>query len=175
MQRRQFLVLATAFIAAACSSDQDSTLDSDGTGGFATDSGAYGLDSSGLSGSGLDGTPQPTMQWVRQAYGDTVLFDFDSAVVSPRAEPVVRNWAGWMQQFPAVTVVIEGHCDERGTREYNLALGDRRASAIRNMMISLGVQANRIAVISYGKERPAVAGHNEAAWSQNRRGVLTIA
>ena len=174
MHRRQFLVLATAFVAAGCTTEEEYTSDVGGTGGTTGETGTYGLDTGTLSTDGLGGTPQPTIGWVRQQYGDTVLFEFDSAVVTPRAEPTVRDWAGWMQQFPAVTVVIEGHCDERGTREYNLALGDRRANAVRNLLIALGVQPNRVATISYGKERPAAAGHDEAAWAQNRRAVLTI-
>ena len=76
-----------------------------------------------------------------------------------------------MQDNANVTVVVEGHADERGTREYNLALGERRANAVREHLISLGVSADRIATISYGKERPAVLGSNAAAWAQNRRGV----
>lgn len=175
MQRRQFLVLATAFVAAGCTTDPTSTSDVDGTGGMTGDGDLEGLDTGDVSGNVLGAnTPQPTIGWVREQYGDTVLFEFDSAVVTPRAEPTVRDWAGWMQQFPAVVVVIEGHCDERGTREYNLALGDRRANAVRNLLIALGVQPNRVATISYGKERPAVSGHDEAAWAQNRRAVLTI-
>ncbi len=72
------------------------------------------------------------------------------------------------------TMTIEGHADERGTREYNLALGDRRATAVRNYLVALGVDPNRIVTISYGKERPALVGNNEAAWSQNRRGVSVV-
>jgi peptidoglycan-associated lipoprotein len=73
-----------------------------------------------------------------------------------------------------VSVTVEGHCDERGTREYNLALGERRATAVRNALVALGISPNRIKTISYGKERPAVLGSNEAAWAQNRRGVTVI-
>jgi peptidoglycan-associated lipoprotein len=73
-----------------------------------------------------------------------------------------------------VTVTIEGHCDERGTREYNLALGERRANAVKNVLVALGIPAQRISTISYGKERPAVVGSTEAAWAQNRRGVTVV-
>ena len=82
--------------------------------------------------------------------------------------------ADWLQQYPAVTVTIEGHCDERGTREYNLGLGERRADSARKYLIALGVNADRIGTISYGKERPACVSSNEACWSQNRRGMLLV-
>ncbi len=79
-----------------------------------------------------------------------------------------------MRQFPEVAVRIEGHGDERGTREYNLALGDKRANAVRNLIIAYGIDPSRIGVVSFGKERPVVAGHTQKSWAQNRRGVLTI-
>ena len=79
-----------------------------------------------------------------------------------------------MKQYTNVSITVEGHCDERGTREYNLALGERRATAVKNFLVALGVDANRIATISYGKERPDALGHNEAAWAQNRRGVTAV-
>ena len=115
-----------------------------------------------------------TLEYVSETYGDRVFFDFDSSVVRPDAESTIRDWANWMQSYPDIAVMIEGHCDERGTREYNLALGERRANAVRNVLIALGVDPMRIETISYGKERPAVEGHMEEAWSQNRRGVVIL-
>jgi peptidoglycan-associated lipoprotein len=82
--------------------------------------------------------------------------------------------AEWLKRYPNVNVTIEGHCDERGTREYNLALGDRRATAFKNYLVTLGVDARRVNTISYGKERPAVMGSNPSAWAQNRRGVTIV-
>ena len=82
--------------------------------------------------------------------------------------------AAWLQQYGQYTVTIEGHCDERGTREYNLALGERRANSVKNYLVALGVNANRVQTISYGKERPENAGHDEIAFSQNRRGVTVL-
>ena len=79
-----------------------------------------------------------------------------------------------MQTYPDVTLSIEGHCDERGTREYNLALGERRANSVRSYMEALGIDGSRLSVISFGKERPAVLGSNESAWAQNRRGVFVV-
>ena len=90
------------------------------------------------------------------------------------AVAVLKNQAEWLKANPETTVVIEGHTDDRGTRDYNLALGERRAVAVKNYLISQGVDADRIQVISYGKERPAVVGANEAAWSQNRRAVTVV-
>jgi peptidoglycan-associated lipoprotein len=79
-----------------------------------------------------------------------------------------------MSQYPQVTITIEGHCDERGTREYNLALGERRAAATKSYLVALGVSPDRLSTISYGKERPAVLGSNESAWAQNRRAVFVV-
>lgn len=109
-----------------------------------------------------------------QNVGDRVFFDFDKSVIKPEGQQTLQRQAQWLQKYPNVTVTVEGHCDDRGTREYNLALGERRATAVKNALVALGVQANRIKTISYGKERPAVLGDNEAAWAQNRRGVTVI-
>ena len=106
--------------------------------------------------------------------GNSVFFDFDKAVVRADGEETLRRQAEFLKQNPGITMTIAGHCDERGTREYNLALGERRANAARNYLISLGVSPDRLSTISYGKERPIVLGHNEAAWAQNRVGVATI-
>ncbi|MGP1257041.1 MAG: peptidoglycan-associated lipoprotein Pal [Kiloniellales bacterium] len=107
-----------------------------------------------------------------QQVGDRVFFAFDSAELSSDARGTVDRLAAWMQQNPNVTLTVEGHADERGTREYNLALGERRASAVRQYLIALGIAPTRVGTISYGKERPAVLGSNDAAWAQNRRGVF---
>lgn len=106
--------------------------------------------------------------------GDRVFFDFDKYDIRPDARVRLESQAGWLKKNPDVTVTIEGHCDERGTREYNLALGERRANAVKNYLVALGIDPNRLSTISYGKERPAVEGSNEYAWSQNRRGVLVV-
>jgi peptidoglycan-associated lipoprotein len=106
--------------------------------------------------------------------GDRVYFAYDKSDITPESRKILENQAAWMQKNANVTVTIEGHCDERGTREYNLALGERRANAVKNVLIALGIPANRVSTISYGKERPAVVGSTEAAWAQNRRGVTTV-
>ena len=106
--------------------------------------------------------------------GDRVFFDLDKSDLKPDARRTLERQAAWLKQYGNVAVSIEGHCDERGTREYNLALGDRRAKAASNYLVSLGIAATRIKTISYGKERPAVLGSNEASWSQNRRSVTVV-
>jgi len=106
---------------------------------------------------------------------DRVFFDFDSSVINSEGQATLQKQAEYLKAHPNLNVTVEGHCDERGTREYNLALGERRASAAKNYLVSLGVAGNRIQTISYGKERPAVVGNDESAWSQNRRAVTVLA
>jgi peptidoglycan-associated lipoprotein len=106
--------------------------------------------------------------------GDRVFFDFDSSSLNAKAQETLQAQASWLQAYPAVRFAIEGHADERGTREYNLALSERRANAVKDYLIALGISENRMNTVPYGKERPAVEGSNEEAWAQNRRGVLAI-
>ncbi len=106
--------------------------------------------------------------------GDRVYFGYDQYDLTPEARSTVERQAQWMKTYPNVNVMVEGHCDERGTREYNLALGEKRANAVRNYLISNGVPAGRVQSISYGKERPAIMGADETSWAQNRRGVLVV-
>ncbi len=106
--------------------------------------------------------------------GDRVFFDFDRYNLKPSARRVLEKQAVWLKKYSKLTITVEGHTDERGTREYNLALGDRRANSTKDYLISLGVSPNRIKTISYGKERPVALGSNEAAWAQNRRAVTVV-
>ena len=106
--------------------------------------------------------------------GDRVFFETDRYDLTGEAQSQLQKQAAWLAQYPATTVTVEGHCDERGTREYNLALGERRANAVRNYLVAQGVDPNRIQTISYGKERPEIADSNESAWAQNRRGVTVL-
>jgi len=106
--------------------------------------------------------------------GDRVFFDFDKSDLRPDAIETLDRQSGWLNTNGAITVTIEGHCDERGTREYNLALGERRAAASKQYLESTGIDGGRIETVSYGKERPAVLGSNEAAWAQNRRAVMVV-
>ena len=106
--------------------------------------------------------------------GDRVYFDTDAHDVRADAEPILSAQASWLRRYPSVNVRIEGNCDERGTREYNLALGARRANAVRDFLVNQGVSANRIATISFGKEQPLDAGSGEEAWQRNRNGHTAI-
>jgi peptidoglycan-associated lipoprotein len=110
-----------------------------------------------------------------QNVGDRVFFDTNSPVLSAEAQHTLDRQAAWLKQYAKVNVTVEGHCDERGTREFNLALGERRAAAAKKYLVGLGIPASRISTISYGKERPAVIGSDESSWSQNRRAVTVIA
>jgi peptidoglycan-associated lipoprotein len=104
----------------------------------------------------------------------TIYFDFDSSTLKPEAKAKLERGADWLKRNPKVNVQIEGNCDERGTNEYNLALGERRALAARRYLVSLGVGQDRIFTISYGEETPAVEGHDESAWKFNRRDDFKI-
>jgi peptidoglycan-associated lipoprotein len=106
--------------------------------------------------------------------GDRVFFDFDKYTLRADAKATLDKQAAWLKKYPTYSMTLEGHADERGTREYNLALGERRANSIKEYMVANGVQASRVKTISYGKERPVALGSNEAAWSQNRRGVTVL-
>jgi peptidoglycan-associated lipoprotein len=106
--------------------------------------------------------------------GDRVFFAFDRSDISSEAQQILARQAEWLKRYPSVSVTIEGHCDERGTREYNLALGERRAQAVKNVLVASGIPASRIGTISYGKERPIVVGSNEEAWAQNRVAITTV-
>jgi len=106
--------------------------------------------------------------------GDRVFFDYDKFALRADAKGTLDKQAAWLKKYPTYKMTIEGHADERGTREYNLALGERRANAVKDYLIGAGVAKDRVKTISYGKERPVALGSNEAAWSQNRRGVTVL-
>jgi peptidoglycan-associated lipoprotein len=110
----------------------------------------------------------------RVSVGDRVFFGYDRFDLSAEARSVLERQAAWLRQYPNVRVLVAGNCDERGTREYNLALGARRAAAVRDYLSSLGIAQNRLETVSYGKERPLDARANEEAWSVNRNGHTQI-
>ena len=107
--------------------------------------------------------------------GDRVFFNYDKFNISTEAGETLELQAAWLKRNASVTVTIQGHADERGTREYNLALGERRANTVKDFLVTLGVNPQRIDTISYGKERPVAIGSTNAAWAQNRRGVTKVA
>jgi peptidoglycan-associated lipoprotein len=103
-----------------------------------------------------------------------ILFEYDSYTVAPEYQGLVKDVAAWLNQNQAIKLAVEGHCDERGTIDYNLALGQKRAEAVKGQLVKLGVKEERIKTISYGKEMPADPGHTEAAWAKNRRAHFQI-
>lgn len=105
---------------------------------------------------------------------EDVHFDFDSSVLSAEAQQILLDKAQWLRRNSDASVTIEGHCDERGTNEYNLALGDRRANSVKAYLADLGISASRMDTVSYGEERPLDSGHDEAAWARNRRAHFEI-
>ena len=119
-------------------------------------------------------TPGSDADFRRSVTSNTVNFAVDMYDIDSTARGILDSQAEWLARNPRVRITIEGHCDERGTREYNLALGDRRANAAKNYLAARGVDAGRMTVISYGKERPAALGSDEASWSQNRRAVTIV-
>ena len=118
--------------------------------------------------------PGSRADFLQQAGTDTIHFGTDLYDIDGESQAILSRQAQWLAKNPNVAVTIEGHCDERGTREYNLALGDRRANAAKNYLVNAGVSASRLSVISYGKERPVATGSDEGSWAQNRRAVTVV-
>jgi peptidoglycan-associated lipoprotein len=167
MFKRYLLICSAMVLVSACSSNKDGSADQMDMSGDPSLSGdAMG----GAGGTAVPGTQEDLVVNV----GDRVLFGYDSYDISAEGRTTLENQAAWLGQYPNLSVTIEGHADERGTREYNLALGERRANAVKNYLTTLGVDAGRISTVSYGKERPAVEGADEGSWAQNRRGVTTV-
>jgi peptidoglycan-associated lipoprotein len=144
-------VLAAAVLGAGCANQRN-----------ALDAGAAGV--------ATPGSPQDFQVNV----GDRVFFETDSSALTPQATATLDRQVQWLNQYGRYTFTVEGHADERGTREYNLALGARRATAVRDYLTSRGIAANRMRTISYGKERPVAVCDNISCWSQNRRAVTVL-
>ncbi|WP_160123776.1 peptidoglycan-associated lipoprotein Pal [Rhodovarius lipocyclicus] len=153
--------LLTAFAAAsllvACSSDPET----------AATAGA------GTGGAGSSIRPG-SQEDLRANVGDRVFFETDRSTIAADQRPVLERQARWLAQYSSVQVTVEGHADERGTREYNLALGQRRANSARDVLVASGVSGSRLQVVSYGKDRPEALGSDESAWAQNRRAVTVV-
>ena len=167
--RYKFLaVFVVAALVSACETPTRSTGDVSGSGGAGSAPGTAGAPTAGVATSPL----QAQEELVR--IGDRVFFAVDRSSLDATARSTVEGQAAFLSANPSIAVMIEGHADERGTREYNLALGDRRANAVRDYMVTLGIDPARIQTISYGEERPDAAGSNEAAWAKNRRAVTVV-
>ncbi len=173
MKLRFLSVVAAAVLLAACQSTPDSEATTAGAGATG-DAGAQASEPAAVERGTVSRVEPGSQADLVAAVGDRVFFAFDKYDLTPQARETLKQQAAWMKRYPDVEVVVEGHCDERGTREYNLALGERRANSVRDYLIALGVSPDRITTISYGKERPMALGSNEAAWAQNRRGVTVV-
>lgn len=184
MVQRLIAIFSAAFLLAACETASTTSSDSASDSASSSASGASSASASSSgsssssdtsassSSSSSDNAMTPAEKLAR--VGNTVYFDFDSAALSYDAQVTLSRQLAFLQLNPEAVVVIEGHADERGTREYNLALGDRRASAARDYLLAKGIDAARIRTVSYGKERPAMSGSNETSWAKNRRAATVL-
>lgn len=151
---KSIAVLSAVFLLSACDTNPSGTATDNGAGmnNFSNNGSMGSLDAEGK-------------------VGDRVFFELDSSQLDNEAQATLSKQAEWLKSNANVKLTVEGHCDERGTREYNIALGERRATAVKKFLVGLGIPSNRISTISYGKERPAIIGSDDASWSQNRRAV----
>ena len=156
LYKNSFLVIAMSLLLSACATQQK----------------AAKIDSQ-IQGDVYTGSD--TVEYLADGVPDRVFFATNESVLTTASRETLRKQAAWMRKNSDVTVVLEGHADERGTREYNLALGERRANAAKDYLMTYGISSNRISVISYGKERPVDSGSNPLAWSKNRRSVTVKA
>ena len=167
MFQRILAIVAATFLLAACETASQVSGDSASTSASNT---ASSSSSSSSSSASADKTPAEKLAQV----GNTVNFDFDSAELTVSARSTLNRQSAFLSVNPDLMIVIEGHADERGTREYNLALAERRATAVRDYLVAKGMNSARVRTVSYGKERPAVAGSDEASWAKNRRATTVL-
>ena len=183
MFQRLLTICAVAFLFTACetasnvagdsvSGSSSSSATAAGTAAATAAATAAGTASSSES-SSTTATQMSDAEKLAQV-GNTVYFGFDSSELAGEAQATLDRQAAFLNVNPTMVVIIEGHADERGTREYNLALGDRRAVAVRDYLLAKGLNAARVRTVSYGKERPAVSGSNEEAWAKNRRAATVL-
>ena len=152
--KNTFLILVACLVLSACATKKVST-------------------TSQMQGDVYTGTD--TVEYLASGVPDRVFFATNESILTTASRDTLRKQAAWLRKNSDITVVLEGHADERGTREYNLALGERRANAAKDYLMTYGISSNRISVISYGKERPVDSGSNPLAWSKNRRSVTVKA
>ena len=152
-----FLVILVSLAVTACASKKTTTASID----------------SQIQGDVYTGTD--TVEYLAKGVPDRVFFATNESILTTKSRDTLRKQAAWLRENPSINIVVEGHADERGTREYNLALGERRANAAKDYLMTYGVSADRISVISYGKERPVDSGSNPLSWSKNRRSVTVKA
>ena len=153
--KNTFLVLMASLILTACATTKKVSMDGQ------------------MQGDVYTGTD--TVEYLASGVPDRVFFATNESILTTKSRETLRKQAAWLRKNSEINIVVEGHADERGTREYNLALGERRANAAKDYLMTYGISANRISVISYGKERPVDSGSNPLAWSKNRRSVTVKA
>jgi len=151
--KNTFLIILVSLAVTACASKKTTTASID----------------SQIQGDVYTGTD--TVEYLAKGVPDRVFFATNESILTTKSRDTLRKQAAWLRENPNINIVVEGHADERGTREYNLALGERRANAAKDYLMTYGVSADRISVISYGKERPVDSGSNPLSWSKNRRSV----
>lgn len=175
MSVRIFALAAMFALLAACSTPSDEAAGTGSSGGGIEGGGGDIVSGSGAGGEIQEGELPPLVAEQKLVeIGDRVFFGLDQQDLSPEARTTLEQQGAFLSRQPALNVIIEGHADERGTREHNLALGDRRANAVKDYLVAIGISPERIKTVSYGEERPAVVGSNESAWAQNRRAVTVI-
>lgn len=167
MRSKILSVIAIAALVAACESAPDDSASAAG-GGSTQPTETY------TTPVGQAQVTPGSQQDLVQNVGDRVFFGFDKYDLNDEARSTLEAQAAWLKKFPNVTVSVEGHADERGTREYNLALGERRANSAKDYLVFLGIDPNRVTTVSYGEERPVALGSNDSAWAQNRRSVTVV-
>jgi len=169
MQLRLIALVVGLLMLTACSNRDAAPVYPGGPGGPGGmgPGGPGGVSSAPLSGPG-------SQQDLASTAGDRVFFAYDRSDIAPEAQQILERQAQWLQRYPNLSVTIEGHADERGTREYNLSLGERRAQAVKNVLAALGIPGSRISTISYGKERPEIPHSDDQSYAQNRRAVTVL-
>jgi peptidoglycan-associated lipoprotein len=171
MRLKILSLLSALAMLSACAQDQDIAGGSSGSG---SENASASVSKSSQSGTVSYGTVPGSKENFVSEVGDRVFFGYDKSDLTTDSQLTLDRQAAWLQKHPSVRISIEGHCDERGTREYNLALGERRASAVKDYLVARGIDGGRISTISYGKEKPVALGNDKSAWSQNRRGVTEV-
>ena len=185
MLKKLLISFCLILLLGACATQPVKTVKTEGSGSSGSDSeaeAAAAVDTSSLvttsgyvtDGAAVDGIIPGSQEDLIVNVGDRIFFGFDSFELDADAQELLQDQAAWLKQYNKSNITIEGHCDERGTREYNLALGEKRAQAVKNYLNSLGIDISSLNTVSYGKERPAVIGSNDAAWGQNRRSVTIV-
>jgi peptidoglycan-associated lipoprotein len=163
-------LLGAALLTACSSSDDSKNANGSGGAGAMGADGAGGLGAGGAGGHGAPGSQED----LTQSAGDRIFFDTDRNTLNPQATATLDRQSAWLQQYQQVNVWVAGNCDERGTEEYNLALGQRRAAADRDYLVAHGIQRSRIETISYGKSRPIDSSSTPEAWAQNRNAITSV-